>query len=116
MSQIPTTYTGFPGGSDSKESACNAVNPSSIPDSGRSLEKEMVINFSIFAVESYGQRSLAGYSPWGHKESNTTEQLTLSFFIYIYVVLLPRSLILRVFQIGIVSFFRKRIFTSQEPC
>ena len=23
--------------------------------------------------ESHGQRSLAGYSPWGHKESDTTE-------------------------------------------
>ena len=28
--------------------------------------------------ESHGQRSLVGYSPWGHKESDTTEQLTLS--------------------------------------
>ena len=27
--------------------------------------------------ESHGQRSLAGYSSWGHKESDTTEQLTL---------------------------------------
>ena len=26
--------------------------------------------------ESHGQRSLVGYSPWGHKESDTTEQLT----------------------------------------
>ena len=26
--------------------------------------------------ESHGHRSLAGYSPWGHKESNTTEWLT----------------------------------------
>ena len=25
--------------------------------------------------ESHGQRSLVGYSPWGHKESDTTEQL-----------------------------------------
>ena len=25
--------------------------------------------------ESHGQRGLAGYSPWGHKESDTTEQL-----------------------------------------
>ena len=25
--------------------------------------------------ESHGQRSLAGYSPWGHKELDTTEQL-----------------------------------------
>ena len=28
--------------------------------------------------EFYGQRSLAGYSPWDHKESDTTERLTLS--------------------------------------
>ena len=28
--------------------------------------------------ESQGQRSLVGCSPWGHKESNTTEQLSLS--------------------------------------
>ena len=26
--------------------------------------------------ESHGQRSLAGYSPWGHRESDMTEQLT----------------------------------------
>ena len=32
----------------------------------------------FLAGESHGQRSLAGYSPWGHKESGTTEQLTLS--------------------------------------
>ena len=25
--------------------------------------------------ESHGQRSLAGYSPWGQKESDTTERL-----------------------------------------
>ena len=28
--------------------------------------------------EFLGQRSLRGYSPWGHKESDTTMQLTLS--------------------------------------
>ena len=27
--------------------------------------------------KSHGQRSLVGYSPWGHKESDTTEQITL---------------------------------------
>ena len=31
---------GFPGGSDSKESACNTGNPDSIPGSGRSPEEE----------------------------------------------------------------------------
>ena len=29
--------------------------------------------------ESYGQRSLEGYSPWGLKESDTTEQLHFHF-------------------------------------
>ena len=28
--------------------------------------------------KSQGQRSLAVYSPWGHKESDTTEQLSTS--------------------------------------
>ena len=28
--------------------------------------------------ESHGQRRLAGYSPWGHKESDTIERLSLS--------------------------------------
>ena len=27
--------------------------------------------------ESHGQRSVVGYSPWGHKESDTTEQLSM---------------------------------------
>ena len=27
-------------------------------------------------VKPHGQRSLAGYSPWGHKKSNTTERLS----------------------------------------
>ena len=29
--------------------------------------------------KSHGWRSLAGYSPWGHKESDTTEQLHFHF-------------------------------------
>ena len=33
--------------------------------------------------EFHGLRSLVGYSPWGHKESDMTEQLTLSvIFIF----------------------------------
>ena len=33
----------------------------------------------VLPGESHGQRSLAGYSPWGHRELDTTEQLTLHF-------------------------------------
>ena len=40
------------------------------------LEKEMATHSSILTWKSNGQRSLEGYSPWGRKESNTTERLT----------------------------------------
>ena len=29
-----------------------------------------------------GQRSLVGYSPWGHRESDETEQLTKHIYIH----------------------------------
>ena len=43
------------------------------------LEKEVETHSSILAWEIHGQRNLAGYSPWGHKELDITERLTLSF-------------------------------------
>ena len=45
---------------------------SSIPGSGRS-PGGMATHSSIFARKSHGQRSVAGYSPWGPKELNATE-------------------------------------------
>ena len=39
------------------------------------LEKEMATHSSILPGESHGWRSLVGYRPWGHKESDTTEKL-----------------------------------------
>ena len=36
------------------------------------LEKGIATHSSILAREFHGQRSLAGYSPWSHKESDTT--------------------------------------------
>ena len=37
------------------------------------LEKEMAIHPVLLPGKSHGQRSLVGYSPWGCKESDTTE-------------------------------------------
>ena len=37
------------------------------------LVKGMATHSNILAWRSHGQRSLAGYSPWGGKESDTTE-------------------------------------------
>ena len=33
----------------------------------------------FFPREVHGQRSLVGYSPWGHKDSDTAEGLTLIY-------------------------------------
>ena len=69
----------FPGGSDSKESACNAGYLGLILELGRSLEKRMAWQPTpvFLPGEFHGQRSLAGYSPQDYKESDTTEQLLL---------------------------------------
>ena len=40
--------------------------------------REWLLTPVFLPGDSHGQRSLAGYSPWGHKESDTTERSTLS--------------------------------------
>ena len=39
-------------------------------------EKEWLPISVFLSGESHRQRSLAGYSPWGHKESDMIEQLS----------------------------------------
>ena len=69
----------IPGGSDGRESACVAGDPGLIPGLRDSLEKGMAFHSCILAGEFHRQRSLVGYSPWGLRKLDTTEQLTLSF-------------------------------------
>ena len=70
-------FEGFPGGSDVKEPACSAGDTDSTPGSGRSPGKGNGNPLQYSCLEkSHGQRSLADYSPWGHKELDTTEWLT----------------------------------------
>ena len=66
---------GFPGGAVVKKPPANAGDArdaGSIPGLGRSCA---VRNCSLlqYSGKVYGQRSLAGYSPWGCKELNVTE-------------------------------------------
>ena len=37
------------------------------------LEKEMAPHSLVLTGKPHGQRSLVGYSLWGHKESDTTD-------------------------------------------
>ena len=59
---------GFPGSSAGKESACNVGDLGSILGWGRSLGERKGYHASI----------LAWRIPWGRKESDTTERLSLS--------------------------------------
>ena len=69
---------GFPGGASGKEPACQCRlderEVGLIHGLGRSRGGGHGNPLQYSCLESHGQKSLAGYSPWGHKESDTTEQ------------------------------------------
>ena len=70
---------GFPGDSDSKESTSNVGDLGSITGLGSSPGGRHGKPLQYSCLENpHGQRSLAGYSPWGRKESDTTEQLSIA--------------------------------------
>ena len=62
--------------SNSKESACNAGDLGLIPGSGKSPGEENGNPPQYSCLENpHGQKSLAGYSPWGCKKSDMSEWL-----------------------------------------
>ena len=67
---------GFPGVSDSKESSRNARDPGSIPGAGRSPGEGNGYPLQYSCMEN-SMDSLVGYSPWGHKESDMNERLSM---------------------------------------
>ena len=72
---------GFPGSAVVKTPPANAGKTRDmglIPRLGRSPgEGNGYLANGILPERVHGQRSLADYSPWGHEESDTTEQLKL---------------------------------------
>ena len=71
---IARAYSGFPAGSVGKECAYNAEDLGSVPGWGRSPGggHGKPLQYSCLG-NPHGQSSLLGYSPWGGKESDTTE-------------------------------------------
>ena len=57
-----SSIVGFPGGSDGKESACNAGDPGSNPELGWSPGEGNGYTPVFLSGELQGQRSLVGYS------------------------------------------------------
>ena len=72
-------YSGFPGGSNSKESACNVGDLGSIPglEGSSGGGHGNLLQYSCLENPPR-QRSLVGYRPWDCKESDMTEQVTLT--------------------------------------
>ena len=91
----------FPGGPDGKVSVYNVGNPALIPGLGRSPGEgngNPLQYYCTMPGKSHEQRSQVGYSPWGCKESDTTERLHFQFpsaFEYIQIsFVLKMSLLL----------------------
>ena len=82
----------FPGGSDGKASAYNAGDPGSIPGSGRSPGEGNgnPLQYSCLENPKDGE-AWVDYTPWGHKESDMTEQLHSLMHILIFYILYPKQ-------------------------
>ena len=65
-------FLGFPCGSAGKESTCNVGHQGSIPGFGRSPGEGQGYPLQYSGLENPMD------SPWGHKESDPTERLSLS--------------------------------------
>ena len=113
-----------PGGPSGRESACNVgglVDPwvGKIP-----WRRERLPTPVFLPGESQGQRSLAGYRPWGLKELDTTEQLTFSLspvgvrqcLAGIWTCISLLTVVVSIFDLllgcGCIFFGRKCRFTS----
>ena len=76
------TGQGFPGGASGKEPTCQYRRHKRGGFGPRVREipwrRAWQPNSVCLPGKSHGQRKLAGYSPWGHRELDSTEQLTLS--------------------------------------
>ena len=92
LSQTQMKWLSSSSGSEGKKSACNPGDPSAIQETQvqsrrprfnplvRKIPwgKEWQPTPVFLPGEFHGQRSLGDYNPWGQRESDTTEQLTLS--------------------------------------
>ena len=70
-----------------KNPSANAGDLGSIPGSEDTLEGEMATHASILAGKSCGQRTVAGYCTWAHKESDMTKQLSTHTWSFLAVAL-----------------------------
>ena len=84
MIQQMCLHMDFPDGSDGKESACNAGEPEFNHWVGKIPWRRKRQLIPVFLPGKFhGQKSLAGYSSWGSKQSDMTDWLPLPLCIEI---------------------------------
>ena len=72
---------GIPGSSDGKESACNAEDPGSVPNPGRSSGEGNGYSLQYSCLDNSMDRGVwRATVSWGHKESDATEQSDLPWW------------------------------------
>ena len=74
-----------------------------------SLEEGMATHSNSLLENPHRQRSLVNYSPWGHRESDTTEWLSIQFLL---VISIHRLILLRVHKIDSM-YWRKSNWKSR---
>ena len=78
---------GFGSGSDGKASVYNVGDPGLIPGVGKISWRRKWQPTPVFLPEkSHGWRSLVDYSPWGCRESDTTERLHFTYLSSVSVL------------------------------
>ena len=75
------SFVALPGGSAIKESACNVGDLGLLPGLEIPWRRAWQPTPLFLHGESHGQGSLVGNSPWGHKESDRTDQLISLFSV-----------------------------------
>ena len=94
-------YIALPWWLSGKKSACNAWDIRSLPGSGRSWRRKWQPIPEFLPGKSHGQRSLAGYSPRGWKELDTTSWLKKNNKnIHIYICVCGRVLLPPIYRRG----------------
>ena len=107
--KFPLPKTGFPCGSGGKNLSIMQETQVQFLGQEDPLEKGLATHSSTLAGEFHGQRSLADFSPCGHKESDTTEWLSththLRFFFNLKYAFHLKFIILPVFSLWHLSCF-----------
>ena len=102
-------FLGFPCGSDVKEFACNAGDLGLIPGLGRSPGERKGYSLQYSDVENSTD------SPWGHKVSDTTEQLSLGTYPLLVTLWVGYSPLVCQQTLGITSDYKSSVdFTMRE--